>query len=194
MNIGIDLDGVTFDTENWLRTFAEIYDIEIGKSGVVTAEEFLVQNRMDWTEEEYRDFVGKYAMYIEKNTPLMPGIKVVLDKLRDMGHRLIVITARGDWGPMEEDITEEVLEKHNIKFDKICYMCKDKLSKCQEEEIDYMIDDSYKHIEKLSQAGINCLYFRDVGRKKIENEHVIEVANWGDVYRFFYNLNKKDRI
>lgn len=64
-----------------------------------------------------------------------------------------------------------------------------KLAEELKEEIDLMIDDDYKIIEKLSNNNIKTLYFRDTGLKKLEeNEYIKEVNNWGDIYRYIKSL------
>lgn len=46
-----------------------------------------------------------------------------------------------------------------------------------------MIDDSYEICKKMSDAKIETLYFRDKNMKKISSEYVIDVSNWGEIYR-----------
>ena len=45
MNIGIDVDGVIMDTENWFRAYAEIFDLEINGSKlnipIISEEDFI---------------------------------------------------------------------------------------------------------------------------------------------------------
>ena len=48
-----------------------------------------------------------------------------------------------------------------------------------------MIEDSPSNIDRLDSAGVKCLYMRDKDRKKYDSKNVIEVANWGAIYRFF---------
>lgn len=52
-----------------------------------------------------------------------------------------------------------------------------------------MIDDDYKIIEQISKANIKTLYFRDANLKKLsETNYIHEVNNWGDIYRYFSEL------
>ncbi len=54
-----------------------------------------------------------------------------------------------------------------------------------------MIDDSYDVCKKLSDNGIKSIYFRDKEMKKLEpNEYLIEVSNWGEIYRIIKGNNK----
>ena len=51
------------------------------------------------------------------------------------------------------------------------------------ENLDYMIDDNFDICKNLSENGIRTIYFRDKDMKKLKNENVIEVSNWGEIYR-----------
>ena len=87
-----------------------------------------------------------------------------------------------------EDNAKKLLADNNIIFDKYYWKQKDKLEACQKENIDLMIDDDYRIVSKLAENGIQCLYLREAGIKKVENnKNVIEVHNWGEIYRFIYN-------
>ena len=87
------------------------------------------------------------------------------------------------------DDAERLLNKYNIKFDKYYWKQDDKLEICLKENIDLMIDDDYKIIDKLAKNNIKTLYFRDTGLKKLqENEYIKEVNNWGDIYRSIKSL------
>ena len=48
-----------------------------------------------------------------------------------------------------------------------------------------------KFIE-IANKNIKTLYFRDAGLKKIkDNENVIEVHNWGEIYKYIHMHNKE---
>ena len=86
---------------------------------------------------------------------------------------------------MEAD-AKRILNEGNIVFNKYYWKQTDKLATCKKENIDIMIDDDYKIIEKLSTNGVKTLYFRDTNLKRlVENDYVKEVNNWGDVCRYF---------
>lgn len=188
MNIGIDVDGVILDTENWFRSMSHIFDMKIGGCGPVYPQEVKVQDRMKWSDEHFAEFVRDCMYHGMQNAPLMPCCKFAIEKLREMGHRLVLITARGTFSQKEIDMSNEMLERNGLKFDALYYNSQDKLPPCVEEKIDYMIDDSANNVRKLSENGIKCLYFRDYGSPDINNDNVIDMANWGEIYRFFSEL------
>lgn len=90
---------------------------------------------------------------------------------------------------MEED-AKRVLQENNIIFDQYYWGQGDKLEVCQKENIDIMIDDDWKIIEKLSNNNINTLYFRDTNLKILpDSNYITEVNNWGDICRYINKIN-----
>ncbi len=190
MRIGIDVDGVILDYEKVLRTYGDLYDfIELKKDGMINRNEHYLRNRYDWTEEERMNFINQYFMKLSKQAELMPGAKDVIHLLQKEGHELIVISARGATVAGMEDEAKEKFEREGMAFLKYYWKQVDKLEVAQKEKIDYMIDDNFDICKKLSENGIKTIYFRDKDMKKFENENVIEVSNWGEIYRVIKNRN-----
>ena len=96
MKIGIDLDGVVFDSEKEYRVYTELYDMkDLNKNTKRDNREIRFQERFNWTKEETDGFIKKYHKKIVTESNFMPGAKTVLKLLKDEGHSLILITARG---------------------------------------------------------------------------------------------------
>ena len=186
MKIGIDLDGVVIDSETTFRTYEEIFAIENLNKKIINIEEPKYQGRYDWTKEEQNAFNNKYLLKASKESNLMSGFLAVYKKLKELGFEMVAITARGIFVEEMIDDAKRVLDENNIIFDKYYWKMEDKLDVCKKEKIDIMIDDDYKVIQRLSDAKIKTLYFRDTNLKKLEEtEYVHEVNNWGDIYRYF---------
>lgn len=186
MKIGIDLDGVVIDSETTFRTYEEIFDIDILKeNNLVDRKEPKFQTRYNWTEEQEKEFIDKYFLTVSRQSNLMSGFIAVYNLLKQQGHEFVVITARGGFVKEMKDDALRVLEENNIKFDKYYWNIHDKLEICQKENVDIMIDDDYKIIQKLADNQIKTLYFRDTNLMELEeNEYIKEVNNWGDIYRY----------
>lgn len=189
MKIGIDVDGVILDFQRILITYGELYDfIELKKGGIVNREETRLVDRYNWTPEDRLNFINKYFIKLSKMAPLVPGAKEVINMLKEEGHELIVISARG--GNLEEmkDVAMEKLKKEGLSFDKYYWKQEDKLEIAKKENIDLMIDDNYNVCKKLSSSGIKTIYFRDLETKKIEeSKYLKEINNWGEIYRYLTN-------
>lgn len=197
MKIGIDLDGVVIDSETTFRTYEELYDLAILKeNNLIDREEPKFQARYNWTKEQQKDFTDKFFLQISKESNLMSGFIGAYNYLKEQGHEFVVITARGlrtDGTFMKEmeDDAKRVLNENNIIFDKYYWGQADKLNVCKKENVDVMIDDDWKIIEKLSSNNIRTLYFRDTNLKKLEeNKYIKEVNNWGDICRYISEIKE----
>lgn len=189
MRIGIDLDGVVFDTESLWAVNAEMYDIlNLKRDSVVNKYEPRVQEKYNWSEEEINNYFDKYV-YID-DFDLVSGAKEVLKKLNADGHELIVISARGLRNKKSSDIALDIINREGIIFDKYCFGISEKEKTCYEEKIDIMIDDNYYNCQKLVNEKIYTLYFHSLGRKHLEDsKYLKEVYNWGEIYRYISNMH-----
>lgn len=192
MNIGIDIDGVILDSEKVFRTVADLYNtIKFNNRPIRAYEEPRVQEKYSWTEEEQKEFADKYFIECSKISNLMPCVKEVLDMLKQEGHNLIIITARGRDKKEMRLIAEEKFEKEGLKFDKYYWAQRGKSDVCVQEKIDIMIDDNYNNCLEIAEKNIKTLYFREAGLKKIkDNPNIIEVHNWGEIYTYIHTHNK----
>ena len=138
------------------------------------------------------NFVNKYFLKLSKQTNLIPGAKDVIDMLHKENNELIVISARGGMIEEMKDVAIDKFNEEGLSFDKYYWKQDDKLEVAQQENIDFMIDDSYDVCKKLSENRIKTIYFRDKEMKKLEqNEYVKEVSNWGEIYRYIKEMEVK---
>ena len=196
MKIGIDLDGVVFDSEKDFRIYSELYDmIELNQNSKLNEKELAFQNRFNWSEEESMRFFNKYHKEIMEESNYMPGAKMILNKLKEEGHKLIIITARGGYDKNVISLTEERLKKDNMNiFDKYYFDIKDKAEVCKKEEIDVMIDDSIVNCKKTSESKIKTIYLKDAPSYDMdENEYLKVLYNWGEIYRYLKALKEKEK-
>ena len=90
------------------------------------------------------------------DTPFKPDAAWGVKRLRELGHRIVIITARTDalyTDPYQT--TEQELANGGICYDKlICTF--DKAKACVEEGISILIDDSLAHCDAASEKGISA--------------------------------------
>lgn len=190
MKIGVDLDGVTFDTEKLYRVCSELYEVlDLKKNNIRDNANLLFYERYNWTEAETKGFIDKYHEYIVRNANFMPGAKEVLRLLKEDGHKLILITSRGNNGEEKYiKITEEIFKENDFEiFDKYYWGILDKAKICKQENIELMIDDYNENCLKIANEGIKTIYLKDAPSYEINNnENIITLYNWGEVYRFIH--------
>ncbi len=194
MRIGIDLDGVVFDTEKEYRVYSELYDlIDLKQNSKKDNREIKYQKRFNWTEEEIQGFIKKYHKQIVVESNFMPGAKRVLKLLKSEGHTLILITARGGINKNMIKITEERLKQNEMDiFDKYYWATENKDEICIKENIDIMIDDSCDKCKSIANAKIKTIYLKDAPSYDLEeNEYIKVLYNWGEIYRYINEIEKK---
>jgi len=194
LKIGIDLDGVIFDSERIFRVYAELYDIlELHQNGIIDNREVKFQDRYNWSKEIIDDFMERYHTSIVRESPFMPGAKEVINMLKNEGHELIIITARGSKIKEHINITENILKKNNMYiFDKYCWGVEKKKEVCVAEKIDLMIEDSNNNCKEISDAKIKTIYFKDAPNYEMEeNEYLKTLYNWGEIYRYIKEVSNE---
>ena len=194
MKIGIDLDGVIFDSERIFRVYAELYDIlELHQNGIIDNREVRFQERYNWSQEIINNFMRKYHTKIIEEAAFMPGAKEVIKMLKNEGHELIIITARGNKKKEHIAITEDILKKNDMYiFDNYCWGVQKKKEVCVAEKIDLMIEDSNNNCKAISDAKIKTIYFKDAPNYDIEeNEYLKTLYNWGEIYRYIKEVSNE---
>lgn len=194
MKIGIDLDGVVFDSEKDFRIYSELYDmIDLKQNSKKDNRQIRFQDRFNWTQEETENFLKKYHKQIIREANYMPGAIKILKMLKEEGNSLIIITARGGMNEEIIKLTNERLNKDKMDiFDKYYWKTENKDEICVKENIDIMIDDSYEKCKKISNAKINTIYLKDAPSYDLmENEYLKVLYNWGEIYRYIKEMEAR---
>ncbi len=194
MRIGVDLDGVVFDSEKEFRVYSELYDIlELKKDSKIDNKKLRFQDRFNWKQEELQGFLNKYHKQIIVESNFMPGVKSVLQLMKQDGHSLILITARGSINKDMIKITEERLKNAGMDiFDKYYWATENKDEICVKENIDIMIDDFSEKCESIATKEIKTIYLKDAPSYDLkENEYIKVLYNWGEIYRYIRELENK---
>lgn len=189
MNIGIDIDDTLLDTTKDMQEKIKIYD----KSGDVTKHIEEIMSGFAPTEN-VRNFFKEYSIKISETLKVKDNAAEVIKKLKDEGHKIIVITARTDIQCKGyEEMTKKYLEKNNIYYDKIFFNSLDKSKICLENNIDLMVDDSIKHCESVRKAGIETILFTSIVNQDKETD-IKRVSNWIELEREINKLEKKQTV
>ena len=179
MKIGIDIDDTMADTFEYLMPYiAEFFNVDI---------KYLKDNNISYNnlpkgmKERELEFVKKYYDKIIPNTPFKPKVAEYIDKIKELGNEIVVITARNKTLYTDEyKTTIEELKNNNIQYDKlICDF--DKAKVCKIEKIELFIDDSINNCKKVKELGIETILFSS--KSNINNKtNLNRVDNWKDIY------------
>lgn len=179
MKIGIDIDDTIADTFDYLMPYiAEFFEVDI---------KYLKENNISYSnlpetmKRKELEFAKKYYDKVMPNTPFKPKVAEYINKIKDLGNEIIIITAR-DKTLYEDEYktTIKELKNNNINYDKL--VCnKDKAKVCIDEKIDLFIDDSISNCNKVSKLGIATLLFTSKGNSK-ERTDFHRVKEWKEIY------------
>lgn len=200
MRIGLDLDNVISSFDNALLKEYLKHDKELRNNGIVNENaEYIRCGLFDWTEEESKTFYKENIERIAKNLKPINNAKQTIDKLKEDGNEIYIITGRdnGDYtNPWK--MTEDWLKKYNIYYDKLILTnaySQDNFSKvreCLENKIDIFIDDSRNICTELNKAGIRVLIMNT--RFNQDNKELERVNNWKEIYSKISSMYPKKEM
>ncbi len=182
MKVGIDLDGVVFNSENYISAFVELKYMDQIRDDELNFKSNSTKNRYHISSANFEELLKVYESSIMK-CPLMPYVKEAIDFLKSRGHRLYIITARGKYGEKHIALTKKRLKKEKIEVDEYHFAQTEKTSICKSLNLDLMIDDGYEVVSGLSKNGIKCFQFISDRTEKVRHKNVEYVYNWGEICR-----------
>ncbi len=192
MNIGIDIDNVISNFDEALLEEYLKHDNDLRGTGIVNKDLHMTEGMFDWTEKEEREFYLANIERIVKTLNVKDGAKEYIDKLKQDGHNIFIITGRdnGEYtNPVE--MTQKWLKKNNIYYDKLIFTNAykndkhGKTEKCFENNIDIMIDDSVHICKDCMENNITTLLMDRVFTRK--EKGMTRVKNWKEIYEFISN-------
>lgn len=195
MNIGIDIDNVisNFD-EELLKEYIE-HDKKLRNSGIINQNAKYIRNDMfDWSKEEDETFYKENIERIAKNLKVIEGAKEYIDKLKEEGHNIYIITGRDNGDYLDPyNMTKEWLQENNIYYDKLIFTdARDKMQKskkCIENNIEIMIDDSINICKNCVESGITTLIMDKLYNR--EEKNLTRVKDWKEIYEYIKNYKKE---
>ena len=184
MNIGIDIDGVLINDDDYILDFTSKYCYEHNLKGFDNANLYEYR-KLNWDKNTINDYRKEYFLNYVKNEPARKFASEVIKKLRDDGNKIFIISARyktAENGKINnEDIkqcTLEWLRKNHIEYYKIIFTKPPKVNEVLENKIDILIEDSPTTINEL----VKVLYYDTRYNRDIENENITRVYSWYDIY------------
>ena len=181
MRIGIDVDDTITNTwEDIMPGFSKVFNIPIEE--LKNSTPYYRALKEDISLDEYFDKILPLLDEMIPKVSLKDNVKEVIDKLYELGHHVIFITARGRGHTNPYEDTKNYLDRHHIKYDKIVVNAEGKDVPCKEEKIDVFIDDSIKHCTLVKKLGIEVImldtYYNHDAK---EFKHC---KNWNEIYDY----------
>lgn len=196
MRIGIDIDGVLTDIEQWQLDYGSKFFSQYGKTIInsasyETSEIFGVSNKLDDA------FWDKYLLEYATKEPARKFTDEITQKLKNDNHEIYIITARAyantdtKEGEVMRDVVIKWLKEYNICYDKIIFSPEDKLETCLNNNIDLMIEDKVENIMNIS-TKIPVICFDAGYNKNCKGNNIYRAYAWYDVYDLINHIKKKN--
>lgn len=187
MNIGIDIDGVLTNDDDYILDFTSKYCYENNIKLFDNPNEYEYR-KLNWNKDIINDYRNKYFLSYIKNEPARKFANEIIKKLRLEGHKIFIITARyktAENGTIGDENVRECtlnwLRKNEIEYDKIIFTKIPKVKEILENKIDLMIEDSPTTINELVKV-VKVLYYDTRYNRNIKHENIIRVYSWYDIY------------
>ena len=188
MRIGIDIDGVLTDMERFLADYGSKFCVENDISLNIENIEYDEFKTFNWTEEQGIKFWNEYIIYYATKYPARDLASEVINKLKEEGHEIYIITARNDYGvpkeyigKMRDEIVPRWLKENEIPYNKIIYTEGSKLPYVVGNYIELMIEDSPINIVDIS-SKVPTFCYNNLYNKDVKGENITRVYSWYDIY------------
>ena len=154
MNIGFDIDDTLTNGKFYAKKFYEEYkkisqrNLDEKKKTHFVIKAYLSINRK--LDEALHNFKQQFL----KEMPISEDAKLVLEKLKQEGHTVFVITKRFSNKPYKRSI--KLLKDNDLPYDKLIINAGNKLQACKNNNIDLFIDNSVSICDNLNKNGVNA--------------------------------------
>lgn len=199
MNIGIDIDGVLTDLEKFIIDYGIKFCLEEGLKVNIKKIGYDERETFNWTQEQADMFWERYFTRYVLNEPQRMFATEVINKLREQGNKIYIITARNEYGLSKEyygkmqELTKKWLNKQNIVYDKLIFARdEEKILRCKENNIEVMIEDSPKNIKDISRK-INVIKFNCKYNEDIEGNNIFTAYSWWHIFKIIDKLRRNKR-
>lgn len=194
MNIGIDMDGVITDISRFIIDFGTKFRYENNINTEICENEYNEAKALGLTDEQSEKFWNEYLPYYASKYAVRDFAPEVIKKLREHGHKIIIITARNEDGLPKEtygtmkDMVKKWLNENQIEYDGLEFTVGSKLPYCIKNDIDVMIEDSpYNILDISTQIPILC--FDNPYNKTLNGDNITRVYSW---YEILYKIENNE--
>lgn len=189
MRIGIDIDNVLSNFSQALLADYLRHDQELGGQGIVNPTAGTRQ-KFAWPAAVEQEYYQANIQHLVESLEPLPDCVKYLQKLRDNGHYICIITGRdNDEYTNPRQMTVDWLNKHHLVYDQLiltnAYNPDEKATACLQNQITLMVDDSTQVCAACLAKGIQPVLFTTTYN---QNEtRFTRVNNWRELFDYLCN-------
>ena len=189
MKIGIDIDGVLTDLHTFHLDYGIKYAYENNLGEIKDPYGYKISDVINLENVVHRDFWNKYAKSYTKKKYTREFAPEILQKLKEEGNEIHIITARNPKLEEPKEWTTSWLEENNICYNKLTFTG-EKIDYCKENDIDLMIEDTKSTILDLAKY-IPVICYDAPYNHDCNGANIIRCYSWYDVYIKIKDLEEK---
>lgn len=198
MRIGIDIDGVLTNIEQFVIDYISKYCVENNIKYNISNSQYDYYKTFNISEEQEMDFWNQSLESYAINEKARPFAAEVIEKLKQDGHEIYIITARwltnrdDDIGNKMREIVKNWLHENKISYDKLIFSKAEKERKSEEiieNKIDLMIEDNPNNISELSNI-IPVICYNAEYNKDCKGDEITRCYSWYDIYAKIKKMNQ----
>ncbi|MFW5972245.1 MAG: 5' nucleotidase, NT5C type [Bacillota bacterium] len=188
--IGIDIDGVITDENHlndniWHDALCKFMGCKLER----VKESYYFTEAYDLPLEVIEKFMEEHTEKIMSMVKPMEGARETIEKLRNNGFEIHLITARN---PTLVDLTSEWLEKYKIPFTSLTHE-ENKAPLALDKGIELFVEDNAFNALQLITEGIHVILLEKYHNVHIkDNKEIIRVNTWEEIKDNIFNYYKLD--
>ncbi len=185
MIIAMDIDDVVARYTQPMVQYAVVYNKNVVKSnrGLIKPDaKWITKGMFDWTKEDGENFENETIKLVYKNQRVVSGAKQFINLMKQEGHKIYFVTARGVDGHSKRKDTEIWLKEQGIEYDKLFFKVKNKVEVLKRNNVDIYIEDCYDNCIKADKAGIYTIQFCNYPTRYKHTKFKRQINNWQEIY------------
>lgn len=199
MRIGIDIDGVLTNLEQYVIDYVSKYCVKNNIEYNIGESNYNHYKTFNITKEQEMEFWNDYLENYSINEKARPFAAEVIKKLKEEGNEVYIITARwntnrdDETGNKMREIVKNWLYENKIEYDKLIFSKASKERKSLEileYKIDLMIEDSPSNINELADI-VKVICYNAEYNKECIGDKIIRCYSWYDIYRKIKIMDNK---
>lgn len=185
--MGIDIADTIIDVWPSLIQKAEMFNR--GRSNnkkSINKNLYLPEDIYGFTEEEKNLFWSLYRDELSFSCPIKKGVKETLKLLKELSIKIYFITAKSnsEYVELEKKIIN-LLKENEIPYDKIFTQIKNKGLLCKEENVSYLVDDSYTNcLSALKYNKTALLINKPYNQDRVMLENMYRIKEFEEIKKY----------
>jgi len=200
MNIGIDLDGVLTDIQDFNCRHAPLFFKERYNREVANETPYDIRDIFKCPEDEYKAYWRKYLLRYAITEPARKGARKVTHALYKDNNSIYIISKRvftshrSFIGMLMRFIVHNWLWRNGIRYNDIVFCDNDvadsKYAACKEKSIDVMVDDEPVNINAIAMIT-KVICFKTSYNRDCKGENIYRAHNWDEVHKIVKRLSNQ---